>query len=320
MSGAQSARRLVVIYGPTAVGKTAASYAVAQCIPVEIINMDVGQLYTPFSIGTAKPDWQNELVPHHLFDVIDEARDFTVVEYRNAVLKLIDEIWQRGRTPLLVGGSGFYLKSLLFPPQVEQSSSGIQKFHTGTWQELHEIDPDRAQQIKKSDQYRIDRALTIWHETGKKPSEYEPVYDPPASMTIIHLTRDREELYNRINSRVDGMIEDGWLEEVRALMNTEMATEWASFIKRKKLIGYNELIDYISQDGLSLPMILEKIKKRTRNYAKRQETFWRMLVQKISVAQREYAGSCHIQTVNVDLTLQDVSLNIEQLLSECGHL
>jgi tRNA dimethylallyltransferase len=315
MSGAQSARRAIVLFGPTAVGKTAASYAVAQLMPVEIINMDVGQLYTSFSVGTAKPDWKQEPVPHHLFDIINEPRDFTVVEYRTKVLSLMDEIWKRGHTPLFVGGSGFYLKSLLFPPQVAQSTENFSP-HTGTWQELHDIDPARAQHIKKSDQYRIDRALTIWHETGKKPSEYEPVYDPPASMTVIHLERNREELYNRINSRVDGMIEEGWLDEVRDLVSTE----WASFIKRKKLIGYNELIDYISQDGHSLPAIIEKIKKRTRNYAKRQETFWRMLVRKLSVAQREYAGSYHIHAVNVDLTLQDVSLNIEQLLSECGHL
>src|SRR5205809_276369 len=99
---------MLIIYGPTGVGKSELALTVASQMPAEIINMDVGQLYTPFSIGTAKPDWRHQTIPHHLFDAINEPKQYTVVEYRNAVFKLVSDIRERGAIPILVGGSGFY--------------------------------------------------------------------------------------------------------------------------------------------------------------------------------------------------------------------
>src|SRR5579863_9779399 len=107
---------MLIVYGPTGVGKTDVALAIAQHIPAEIINMDMGQFYTPLSIGTAKPDWKNSPIPHHLFDIIDTPINYTVAEYRTMLYKTVQEVIGRGNLPILVGGSGFYLHSLLFPP------------------------------------------------------------------------------------------------------------------------------------------------------------------------------------------------------------
>ena len=196
----------------------------------------------------------------------------------------------------------------LFPPYDDQKVSSDTPCDV-SWEALHAIDPDRAQKIKKTDMYRIKRALDIWQKTGKKPSECVPNYDPPACMTLICLKRDRAQLYDRINQRVDCMIDEGWLDEVRGLLGTK----WIPFIKRKKLIGYNELVDYLN-DGGSLSLTLEVIKKKTRNYAKRQETFWRMIERQIAAAQGSYKGSLHVNAHVANLTLHDVPLYIKQFL------
>lgn len=308
MCGASCTRKMIVLFGPTGVGKTDASLAIAHDRPVEIINMDVGQLYQPFSIGTAKPDWKKEPIAHHLFDVIDSPRDFTVAEYKQSVFQLAHALWSRGKTPLLVGGSGFYLKSLLFPPKGQGSAHAL---HEGTWDDLYAIDPDRARHIKKNDRYRIQRALGIWHATGTKPSAYELTYEPTACFQIVYLNREREQLYQRINHRVDLMLEQGWLDEIKPLLDSD----WVDFIKRKKLIGYNELIEYLAGGNQPFANLLNTIKKRTRHYAKRQQTFWRMLQRKIEHFGRDYTGQYHVQMQSVDLTLCNDSLYIKQLLS-----
>lgn len=268
---------MLIIYGPTAVGKTAFVDMLGKQMPCEIVNMDMGQFYTPFSIGTAKPDWQHASVPHHLFDILDSPRNFTVVEYRALVLKTLQDIWQRNNIPILVGGSGFYLKSLLFPPSVgEPTSDEILASipDEKVWHQLYEIDPVRAQQIDQRDIYRVRRALAIWYATGKLPSTQEPQYDPVAQYMLVCLLRDRDDLYARINERVESMVKEGWIDEVKKLQSTI----WEPFIKEKKLIGYVDILDYIStQSPTDLSNLTAIIQQRTRQYAKRQLTFWRML-------------------------------------------
>lgn len=195
---------MIVIFGPTASGKTALSLAIATHLPVEIINMDIGSFYAPFTIGTAKPDWRSSTTVHHLFDSIDIPINYTVAHYRTDVIQLIQEIKKRGNIPLLVGGSGFYLKGLLFPVQ-GVSDQKVRTYTESTqqlWNTLFDIDPNRAQQINKNDRYRIERALTIWHESAQLPSKQVPVFDPVDAAFIIHVTRDRDDLYDRINKRV----------------------------------------------------------------------------------------------------------------------
>jgi tRNA dimethylallyltransferase len=263
----------IVVAGPTAVGKTDFALELAQKYNGEIINADVGQFYTPLSIGTAKPDWRNLTIPHHLFDILSEPKDYTVHEYRKAVYNCMKAIWQRNRVPIIVGGSGFYLMSLYFPPQelplVSKISGPV------SWEALNAIDPVRAQEINPSDFYRIERALAIWYATGKKPSAIKPVFNPLAPSFFIVLDRDRQELYNRINRRVCQMLQAGWICEVQALMGTD----WIPFLERKKLIGYPEIIAFLKeqQTDINYQTLVAQIQQKTRNYAKRQLTFFAML-------------------------------------------
>jgi tRNA dimethylallyltransferase len=217
-------------------------------------------------------------------------------------------IWDQNKLPILVGGSGFYLKSIFFPPSylihlsdnpfdtvhselVEERAIRLRQGYAGQdgigkkieWDELNQIDPIRAAAIGKQDRYRIGRALDIWYTTGIKPSEHTAVYQAPASFSLIFLTRSRQELYTRINDRVDMMMRHGWLAEVEVLYQTD----WETFLFKKKLIGYNELLQYlhdIKNDvgehetaEEKLRATIDTIKQRTRHYAKRQHTFWRML-------------------------------------------
>lgn len=282
-------KKFLVIYGPTGVGKTDLSLQIGQHIPVEIINMDVGQFYMPLSIGTAKPDWKSSIIPHHLFDVLDSPVHLNVVSYRQRVESMMCNIWDSGKIPLLVGGSGFYLRSLLFPLQADLTESITIDKNISTqdlWKKLYAIDSSRALEISSHDRYRIERALTMWQTLAKKPSQYKPAYKPFADYKIFYVTRDRKELYARINARVDLMLQAGWLDEVKNLIGTP----WEQFILEKKLIGYDELIFFIHEGEPkdTKEMYIEKIKQRSRNYAKRQETFWRMLSRQIKEFEPDY--------------------------------
>lgn len=262
-------RFFLLIHGPTGVGKTETILSIGKELPIEIINCDVGQLYEPLSIGTAKPDWKNEPIPHHFFDVVSTPVNFSVMEYREQVTKLIDEINARGNIPVLVGGSLFYGKSLFFPPS--SHSSNIEPSE-GTWDQLYKIDKDRAEKIHSNDVYRIQQALAIIQSTGQKASLYKPIYDPiSVDCLVVYLHKNRSVLYDSINKRTEIMMQQGWIQEAEHLKNTD----WEVFLKKKKLIGYPEIYDYL-EDKISRDILISTIQKKTRNYAKRQETFWRM--------------------------------------------
>ncbi len=307
----------ILIHGPTGVGKTDFALELARRLPrAHIVNADLGQCYTPLTIGTAKPNWHVESIPHHLFDIIDEPVNTTVVAYRNRVIALMQELWAQDIMPILVGGSGFYLKSLLFPPAdatkpVDVDQSEKTRNTQDLWHKLAEIDQQRAAKLHPSDSYRIARALEIYENTGKRPSDAMPQYNPPAcNYLIVHLTRDRADLYERINHRTVAMLESGWIEEVRRLQNTP----WQSFLEKKKLIGYDTILSYLksSQDEQHKKELIASIQQKTRNYAKRQETFWRMLRRAVEEEHaRDAAAAMSIKSLN--LTLSSVDLYIDEL-------
>ncbi len=321
---------MFIIYGPTGVGKTELALEVAQYIPAEIVNMDVGQFYTPLSIGTAKPDWQNSSIPHHLFDSINAPINWTTAEYRIRAYKIINEIISRGNLPILVGGSGFYLHSLLFASpfsaesleninminsqaniQVQQSKNS--NSDKDLWQQLYCIDPVRAEAISKSDTYRIERALNIWYTTGKLPSSYAPLYNPEMDYSILFVDRDRQELRKRIDARVDEMLESGWIDEAKNLMNSP----WQDFLRKKNLIGYSEIFDYLSLNNRSsdaFAHMVELISAQTRQYAKRQCTFWRKLEREIK-KEKQYTGTNVGCLDVVNLTNTDGKLYSKKLSS-----
>jgi len=233
---------ILIIYGPTGVGKTDIALSIGQHISAEIVNMDVGQFYTPLSIGTAKPDWKNCITPHHLFDIINEPKNFSVAEYRTLFLKKVSEIIARGNLPIVVGGSSFYLRSLLFPLDDQLSNNDtMYDISQNSWEILYDVDPQRALSIEKTDTYRITRALEIWKKTGHKPTSFVPSYSPPADFLLLSVSRDISELNTRINARVIEMINNGWIEETKKLCNTP----WQAFIETKKIIGYNDIFQYL---------------------------------------------------------------------------
>ena len=270
--------RIIIITGPTGVGKTDLALNLTKKMPqAEIINADVGQLYKPLTIGTAKPDWQNCAIPHHLFDVIYEPVNFTAIEFREHVRQLIKEIKKRSRVPIIVGGSSFYINALFFPPQ-QGTDVKKRQYDADTetlWGELNAVDPKRAAEIKKQDRYRIERALDIWYSLGVMPSLYKPTFDPVAPASFIVVTRDIEELYTLINDRVSKMFKMGWIDEVKTLSH-----EWHEFLLKKKLIGYDDIVRYLRGEISSHEDLIAIIQQKTRNYAKRQLTFNRMLTKK----------------------------------------
>jgi len=300
---------MLIISGPTGVGKSDLSGTLALMTNGEIINADVGQMYVPFSIGTAKPDLTSCVAPHHLFDIINQPRDHTVAEYRTHVMVLLNELSSRHRLPIIVGGSLFYIQSLLFPPTT--AHAGIYRDHArckgdeSPWKLLQTIDPERAMHIHPHDTYRIQRALDIWRSTGQKPSSYKRDYNPVANGILLWVTRDRTDLHERINKRVLAMVEQGLVDECSKLIHTP----WYDFINKKKLIGYNEIFSYL-QGETSLTQAIALIQQRTRAYAKRQETFWRMLKNQIVGTQTTHP--LLIDTIN--LTHQDTTLYSKKLL------
>ncbi len=285
-------KKLIIIYGPTGVGKTDLALSLDKLNSIEIINGDIGQLYEPLSIGTAKPDWKNEIIPHHLFDYCKTPKNITVVEYRKLILETIESVWDKGSIPVIVGGSGFYIKSLFFPPKENLESINqdvlnknieiIDKEHATTeelWKYLYQHDSERALSLATQDRYRITRAIDIVL-SGKKPSDLVPDYVPfQAEVLVLFLNRKRDQLYQRINQRTEIMMQQGWIDEVEKILGTE----WQDFLLIKKIIGYDDIIKYIlyNDGNISYEQLIESIQKKTRNYAKRQCTFWRMLQKKL---------------------------------------
>jgi tRNA dimethylallyltransferase len=307
--------KFVVLFGPTAVGKTDFSLELARKINAEIINMDTGQFYEPFSIGTAKPDWKNSDVMHHLFDVLTDPRNYTVVEYAFRVKQLFCNIWSRGKIPLLVGGSGFYLYNLLFPVLCGQDNNADADFIQDgavSWDLLYSLDPERAKTIHPNDTYRIARAFFLYKKTNKTAVVFAPQFSPVAPCCIIYLSRDTEELNNRIHERTASMFEQGFVSEVRNFLGTP----WESFMLQKKLIGYNEVMCYLKNQSKqqsidkskddALQEIKDEIVQKTRQYAKRQRTFWRYLEKKIQGIPHQ--KECRMLRVDLSTTKKDLLL------------
>lgn len=291
---------VLYIVGPTAAGKTSYAEHLATLIPAEIINMDIGQLYRPLSIGTAKPLLASYTVPHHLFDIFEQPQSLTVVAYAKMLQAIVPRVHERGNCAMVVGGSAFYLTSLFFPPQSTGTPGNMvtqdYEMTSTLWDQLNMIDPERACAIAPTDVYRLKRALALWHATGKPPSMYKPQFSPLFADThIILVIRDRDDLYQRINSRVQSMLHAGWLDEIESIKGTE----WELFVREKNIIGYPELLDYVHGiDHRPLSEIIEVISQKTRQYAKRQVIFFRRLQRLL--AQEQYLNSTVLNLTHDD--------------------
>lgn len=276
-------KKLVVIIGPTAVGKTKLSIDLAHRLDGEIISGDSMQIYKGMDIGTAKISVDEmEGIRHHLLDIKSPEEDFSVAEFQANVRPLIEEITNQTKTPMIVGGTGLYIQSVLYDYQFTENPSdpeyrskleeelqdkGPQAIH----QLLEKIDPESAGKIHPNNSRRVIRALEVFHCTNKTMSEYissqeqEPLYD----VALIGLTMDREILYDRINQRVELMVKQGLLEEVKELYDKGICNTQAI-----QAIGYKEIYDYF--DGkMTYDEAINQLKQNSRRYAKRQLTWFR---------------------------------------------
>ena len=275
---------IIVVAGPTAVGKTEYAIKIAKEIGGEIVSCDSMQLYKYMDIGSAKPTPEELVqVKHYLVDEIDPREPFSVVEYQKRAKEAIAEIHAKGKTPVISGGTGLYLNSLLYemdfgaPPaddtyRKELEQLAVEKGPEELHRKLAEKDPAAAERIHPNNIKKVIRALEAVEKSGEgiKPFDAVKQENPEYRSFLIGLTRDREELYNRINLRVDILMEQGLLEEVQGLFNMGLTEENISM----KGIGYKELIQHLRGE-YTLEEAVAKVKQNTRHYAKRQLTWFR---------------------------------------------
>ncbi|MDD7151244.1 MAG: tRNA (adenosine(37)-N6)-dimethylallyltransferase MiaA [Clostridium sp.] len=261
--------KVIVITGPTAVGKTKLSIELAKRYNGEIINADAVQVYKGLDIGSAKvTEEEKEGIPHHLFDIKEVDEEYTIYHYQKDCRKLIKEVQGRGKTPILVGGTGLYIKAALYDYKLTEEKE-TNTYDNLTDEELYnkllEVDKDIV--IDKNNRRRLIRALNYYKENNKSintNTTNKLLYDA----IFIGLTTDRRILYDKINNRVDIMIKDGLLNEVKAFYDKNIRTK-----PLLNAIGYREIYSYF--DGnISLEEAINKIKQNSRHYAKRQYTFF----------------------------------------------
>lgn len=263
--------KVIVIVGPTAVGKTALSIALAKKLNGEIINADSTQVYKYMNIATAKATLkEQEGIPHHLLDIKELEEDYSVYDFQKDVREKIKEIHGRGHMPILVGGTGFYIKAALYDYHFDEEEEK-ENYDNFTTEELYSklSKQDPKTEIHPHNRKRIERALTYMKHHHQPYSEKEKTETCLYDVTWIGLTTDRETLYRRINDRVDVMIQNGLLEEAQMIYSTHIRSKAVM-----TPIGYKELFPYFEGTS-SLEDCVDKIKQHSRNYAKRQYTWFR---------------------------------------------
>lgn len=275
---------LIILTGPTSVGKTEISISLAKAVNGEIISADSMQVYRKMDIGTAKIT-QDEMagVRHHLIDVLDPSEDFNVFLFKELANKAMTEIYERGHIPILTGGTGFYIQSVLYDIdftakegdntyrkelELLAEEKGPEYLHDM----LKEVDAVSAEEIHFNNVKRVIRALEYHHQTGQKISEHnkeQHAKESPYNFAYFVLNDIREKIYDRINQRVDIMLEKGLVDEVTSLVNEGYTRELVSM----QGLGYKEIIDYLNKE-ISLDEAIYRIKRDTRHFAKRQLTWF----------------------------------------------
>ena len=280
--------RALAVTGPTASGKTALSLKIAAELDCEIICLDSMQIYKRMDIGTAKATKEEQsLIRHHMLDFLSPDENFSAKAYKEMAMNVARDIVSRGKTPLFVGGTGLYLSTLI-RPDVEEAPESDSKYRRKTeisltseekkielWERLRQIDPISAQSVHYNNTRRVIRALEIFDATGKPKSYFDQLTKQKnRELEINHVTLDfynRDNLYARINKRVDAMMDEGLIEEVKALYRDGLLGENTT---ASQAIGYKEMLSVLRSES-TLEEAIEKLKQATRNYAKRQLTWFR---------------------------------------------
>ncbi|ADK15182.1 MULTISPECIES: tRNA (adenosine(37)-N6)-dimethylallyltransferase MiaA [Clostridium] len=278
-------KNLFILSGPTAVGKTNISIELAKKLNGEIISADSMQIYKYMDIGSAKvTEDEMQGITHHLIDFIEPDKNFNVSEYKVLAENAIDEICKKDKLPMIVGGTGLYINSLILNYNfTDAKTDKSYREYLGNLAEekgkeyvhslLKEVDIDSYKRLYPNDLKRVIRALEVYKLTGKTISEYNAntnLYDIPYNIYYFVLTMDRAKLYDRINKRVDLMMENGLIDEVRRLKSMGYTPDMQSM----KGIGYKEILDYLNGNS-TLDEAIYLVKKGSRNYAKRQLTWFR---------------------------------------------
>lgn len=275
--------KIIIICGPTASGKTALAVEVAKKLNSEVISADSMYIYKGLNIGTAKPtkDEQQGIV-HHLIDVVSPFDSFTVSNYKNTAQPIINKLINENKIPVICGGTGFYINSLLYDlsygngndnPEVREkyknlASKNGNKF---VYDILKSVDPISAEKLHFNDVKRVIRALEIY-ENGCKKSDIKDEFIPKYNYFAYSINHDRKTLYDRINTRVDFMIKNGLIDEVKSLIKSGVNRN----LQCMQAIGYKEVFDYL--DGIiSIEELVDLIKLNTRHYAKRQLTYFKKI-------------------------------------------
>ena len=303
--------KVIVICGPTASGKTALSIELAKKVNGEIVSADSMQIYKDMNIGTAKPTIEEmQGIKHFLLDFVSPDERYSVADYKTDAKKSIKKILKEGKIPIIVGGTGLYVDSLIYEieyPNIEFDENYRKELEEQVRKEgldkLYEqaklIDPQAVEKISKNDTKRILRVLEIYHATGKTKTEQEiesRKKEVEYDYKVFALNWNRQTLYERINKRVDIMIEQGLIEEVE-----KISRKYNKFPTAMQGLGYKEVVEYL-EGFLTKEEMIEKIKKETRHYAKRQLTWFRKNKQTIWLN-----GEDSIQK-NIEIILHEFSL------------
>lgn len=304
-------KRIIAIAGPTAVGKTAVAINLAERLGGEIISADSVQVYRHLDIGTAKPSAKEQRrVRHHLIDICEPDENYTVADYQRDARRVIAELWGKNVQPILVGGSGLYLRAVL-QNYAFSAAAADEKTREALWdmarrlgsaflhERLRQVDPKSAERIHPNDAKRIIRALEVYEASGQPLSlQVEKTMQTPKEKTYLFgLNMPREELYRRIEERVDLMMEAGLVNEVQEIL----AKGYSPDCKALQSLGYRQIVDYLA-GRCDLETAVENIKRETRRFAKRQLTWFR----------REKS----IIWVDVKKTPEETAENIYLLLQE----
>ena len=293
----------LILTGPTACGKSALALELAERVGAEVVALDSMTVYRGMDVGTAKPTpAERGRVPHHLIDVLDPWESLTVAWWLGRAEEACRDVAARGKRPLFVGGTPFYLKALLHglfpgPPadedlrralEAEAERDGLAALHA----RLAAVDPKTAARLHPNDVRRVVRALEVYELTGKPISAWQQTWDtpafaespaaapPPAAIPAVVLELPRDVLYDRINRRVDAMLAAGWLEEVRRLRELPRPLSREA----RQALGYRELLAHLDGTGPAWPETVELIRTHTRQFAKRQLTWFRHLPTLVHVA------------------------------------
>ncbi|MDU1023038.1 MAG: tRNA (adenosine(37)-N6)-dimethylallyltransferase MiaA [Peptoniphilus harei] len=271
---------LIIITGPTGIGKTELSLELAKKYKGEIISCDSMQIYKKLNIGTAKIDLNETSIPHHMIDIVEPSDNFTVADFKNSAKKIIIDINKRGGLPFLVGGTGLYINSLVYNldfTETEPDYDYREKLRSllekeGSeflYKKLKEKDKSMAEKIHQNNGQRIIRALEIL-KSGKKKGDIFREENKDYNLIYLGLNMDRAKLYEKINQRVDKMVDLGLVDEVKNLLDDGLDKNSQSL----KAIGYKEVISYLDGD-IDFDEMVDLIKKNSRHYAKRQLTWFR---------------------------------------------